>query len=144
MVPKPPKDYRFMKWNWPLIRKTCFWSLMSVLAGCTALVIGVIATMPKKYVFARTCRPKFVKNKRLLNIQFKNYHIIWRIFSYSICEEISRYQRAFIRKSTCKNESSVLGLTKGIFFSLIYVRLNFSLRCIYCFAHLVIHNVSTR
>ncbi|XP_025159299.1 neutral and basic amino acid transport protein rBAT isoform X3 [Harpegnathos saltator] len=48
MVPKPPKDYRFMKWNWPLIRKTCFWSLMSVLAGCTALVIGVIVTMPKK------------------------------------------------------------------------------------------------
>ncbi|XP_017797487.1 PREDICTED: neutral and basic amino acid transport protein rBAT-like isoform X2 [Habropoda laboriosa] len=48
MVPKPSKDYRFMKWNWPLIRKTCFWSLMSVLAGCTALVIGVIATMPRK------------------------------------------------------------------------------------------------
>lgn len=48
VVPKPPKDYRFMKWNWPLIRKTCFWSLMSVFAGCTALVIGVIATMPKK------------------------------------------------------------------------------------------------
>ncbi|XP_043682385.1 maltase A2-like isoform X1 [Vespula pensylvanica] len=48
VVPKSPKDYRFMKWNWPLIRKTCFWSLMSVLAGCTALVIGVLATMPKK------------------------------------------------------------------------------------------------
>ncbi|XP_031847124.1 maltase A2 isoform X2 [Nomia melanderi] len=48
VVPKPPKDYRFMKWNWPLIRKTCFWSLMSVLAGCMALVIGIIATMPKK------------------------------------------------------------------------------------------------
>ncbi|XP_076647136.1 maltase A2 isoform X1 [Halictus rubicundus] len=48
VVPKPPKDYRFMKWNWPLIRKTCFWSLMSVLAGCMALVIGVIVTMPKK------------------------------------------------------------------------------------------------
>lgn len=48
MVPKPSKDYRFMKWNWPLIRKTCFWSLMSVLAACVALVIGVIATMPKK------------------------------------------------------------------------------------------------
>ncbi|KZC10081.1 Neutral and basic amino acid transport protein rBAT [Dufourea novaeangliae] len=48
VVPKPPKDYRFMKWNWPLIRKTCFWSLMSVLAGCMALVVGVIATMPKK------------------------------------------------------------------------------------------------
>ncbi|XP_046141397.1 neutral and basic amino acid transport protein rBAT-like isoform X2 [Osmia bicornis bicornis] len=48
VVPKPSKDYRFMKWNWPLIRKTCFWSLMSVLAGCTALVIGVIATMPRK------------------------------------------------------------------------------------------------
>lgn len=50
MVPKPPKDYRFMKWNWPLIRKTCFWTLMSILAGCTALVIGVIATMARKYV----------------------------------------------------------------------------------------------
>lgn len=48
VVPKPPKDYRFMKWNWPLIRKTCFWSLMSVLAGCTALVISVLATMPKR------------------------------------------------------------------------------------------------
>ncbi|XP_078043339.1 maltase A2 isoform X1 [Augochlora pura] len=48
VVPKPPKDYHFMKWNWPLIRKTCFWSLMSVLAGCMALVIGVIVTMPKK------------------------------------------------------------------------------------------------
>ncbi|XP_017883359.1 maltase A2-like isoform X2 [Ceratina calcarata] len=48
MVPKPSKDYRFMKWNWPLIRKTCFWSLMSLFAGCVALVIGVIATMPKK------------------------------------------------------------------------------------------------
>ncbi|XP_029169025.1 maltase A2-like isoform X2 [Nylanderia fulva] len=48
MVPKPPKDYRFMKWNWSLIRKTCYWTLMSVLIGCTALVIGIIATMPKK------------------------------------------------------------------------------------------------
>lgn len=37
-----------MKWNWPLIRKTCYWSLMSILTGCAALVIGIIATMPKK------------------------------------------------------------------------------------------------
>ncbi|XP_011164277.1 maltase A2 isoform X2 [Solenopsis invicta] len=48
VVPKPPKDYRFMKWNWPLIRKTCYWSLMSILTGCAALVIGIIATMPTK------------------------------------------------------------------------------------------------
>ncbi|XP_015608416.1 neutral and basic amino acid transport protein rBAT isoform X2 [Cephus cinctus] len=48
VVPKTPKDYRFMSWNWPLIRKTCFWSFMSVLVGCAALVIGVIATMPKR------------------------------------------------------------------------------------------------
>ncbi|XP_026824629.1 maltase A2 isoform X2 [Ooceraea biroi] len=47
VVPKSPKDYHFMKWNWPLIRKTCYWSLMSILTGCTALVIGIIATMPK-------------------------------------------------------------------------------------------------
>ncbi|XP_050450026.1 neutral and basic amino acid transport protein rBAT-like isoform X2 [Cataglyphis hispanica] len=48
VVPKPPKDYRFMKWNWSLIRKTCYWTLMSVLIGCAALVVGIIATMPKK------------------------------------------------------------------------------------------------
>ncbi|XP_033207656.1 neutral and basic amino acid transport protein rBAT-like isoform X3 [Belonocnema kinseyi] len=48
VVPKPPKNYRFTNWNWPLIRKTCFWSMMSILAGCAALVIGVIITMPKK------------------------------------------------------------------------------------------------
>ncbi|XP_051175305.1 neutral and basic amino acid transport protein rBAT-like isoform X2 [Leptopilina boulardi] len=48
VVPKPPKNYIFTKWNWPLIRKTCFWSLMSILAGCAALVIGVIITMPKR------------------------------------------------------------------------------------------------
>ncbi|XP_070168495.1 alpha-amylase 3 isoform X2 [Polyergus mexicanus] len=48
VVPKPPKDYRFMKWNWSLIRKTCYWTLMSILIGCAALVVGIIATMPKK------------------------------------------------------------------------------------------------
>ncbi|XP_011260739.2 alpha-amylase 3 isoform X1 [Camponotus floridanus] len=48
VVPKPPKDYHFMKWNWSLIRKTCYWTLMSILIGCTALVVGIIATMPKK------------------------------------------------------------------------------------------------
>ncbi|XP_076749297.1 maltase A1 isoform X2 [Xylocopa sonorina] len=48
MVPKPSKDYCFTKWNWPFIRKICFWSLMSALVGCTALVVGVIATMPRK------------------------------------------------------------------------------------------------
>ncbi|XP_012254372.2 neutral and basic amino acid transport protein rBAT-like isoform X2 [Athalia rosae] len=47
-VQKSPKDYRFMAWNWPLIRKACFWSFMSFLAGCVALVVGVIATMPKR------------------------------------------------------------------------------------------------
>ncbi|KAM0735257.1 Alpha-amylase 3 [Formica fusca] len=48
VVPKPPKNYRFMKWNWSLIRKTCYWTLMSILIGCAALVVGIIATMPKK------------------------------------------------------------------------------------------------
>ncbi|XP_072760582.1 maltase A2 isoform X1 [Anoplolepis gracilipes] len=48
VVPKPPKDYRFMKWNWSLIRKTCYWTLMSILIGCAALVVGIIATMPKR------------------------------------------------------------------------------------------------
>ncbi|XP_011500070.1 PREDICTED: neutral and basic amino acid transport protein rBAT-like [Ceratosolen solmsi marchali] len=48
VVPKPPKNYNFMSWNWPIIRKTFFWSLMSIFAGCIALAIGVIATMPKR------------------------------------------------------------------------------------------------
>lgn len=47
-VHKSPTDYCFMAWNWPLIRKACFWSFMSFLAGCLALVVGIIATMPKK------------------------------------------------------------------------------------------------
>ncbi|XP_046591954.1 maltase A2 isoform X1 [Neodiprion lecontei] len=47
-VQKTPKDYRFMAWNWPLIRKVCFWSFMSFLVGCVALVIGIITTMPKR------------------------------------------------------------------------------------------------
>ena len=48
IVPKPPKNYSFMSWNWPIIRKTFFWSLMSIFAGCIAFAIGVIATMPQK------------------------------------------------------------------------------------------------
>ncbi|XP_058809476.1 neutral and basic amino acid transport protein rBAT-like [Phymastichus coffea] len=48
VVPKPPKNYSFMSWNWPVIRKTFFWTLMSIFAGCIALAIGVIATMPRK------------------------------------------------------------------------------------------------
>ncbi|KAJ8669834.1 hypothetical protein QAD02_001093 [Eretmocerus hayati] len=47
VVPKSPKNYSFMSWNWPVIRKTFFWSLMSLFAGCVALAIGVIVTMPK-------------------------------------------------------------------------------------------------
>ncbi|XP_043470087.1 maltase A2-like isoform X2 [Leptopilina heterotoma] len=48
VVPKPPKNYIFTKWNWPLIRKTCFWSMISIFIGCVALVIGVIITMPRR------------------------------------------------------------------------------------------------
>ncbi|XP_001604982.1 neutral and basic amino acid transport protein rBAT [Nasonia vitripennis] len=48
VVPKPPKNYGFMSWNWPVIRKVCFWSLMSLFTGCIAIAIGIIATMPKK------------------------------------------------------------------------------------------------
>ncbi|KAL7286491.1 hypothetical protein TKK_0019228 [Trichogramma kaykai] len=47
VVPKPPKNYAFTSWNWPIIRKTFFWSLMSIFAGSIAFAIGIIATMPK-------------------------------------------------------------------------------------------------
>ncbi|XP_043277023.1 maltase A2-like isoform X2 [Venturia canescens] len=48
MVPKPPKDYNFMRWNWPRIRKVSFWFMVFFLGLCTALAIRGIVIMPRR------------------------------------------------------------------------------------------------
>ncbi|XP_011309822.1 neutral and basic amino acid transport protein rBAT isoform X2 [Fopius arisanus] len=48
VVPKPPKDYSFTRWNWPRIRQACFWLMVCVLTLSTGLVIRGIVSMPKK------------------------------------------------------------------------------------------------
>ncbi|XP_015117548.1 neutral and basic amino acid transport protein rBAT isoform X2 [Diachasma alloeum] len=48
VVPKPPKDYSFTRWNWPRIRQACFWLMVCVLTLSTGLVIRGIVLMPKK------------------------------------------------------------------------------------------------
>ncbi|KAH1017545.1 neutral and basic amino acid transport protein rBAT-like [Dendroctonus ponderosae] len=48
----PTEDYFFMSWNWPFIRKVSLYLYLSGLIGMVALVIGLIATLPK------TCNPE--------------------------------------------------------------------------------------
>lgn len=45
---KTPPDIGFLTWNWPLIRKSCFWSVMSVMIACLCIVVGMIATVPRR------------------------------------------------------------------------------------------------
>ncbi|XP_050314627.1 uncharacterized protein LOC126749058 [Anthonomus grandis grandis] len=47
----PIDDYFFTSWNWPLIRKVSLYFYISALIGMVALVVGLIATLPK------TCNP---------------------------------------------------------------------------------------
>ncbi|CAH1122549.1 unnamed protein product [Ceutorhynchus assimilis] len=47
----PTEDYFFMSWNWPVIRKISLYIYISVLIGMVALVVSLIATLPK------TCNP---------------------------------------------------------------------------------------
>lgn len=45
---KTPPDIGFLTWNWPLIRKSCFWSVISVMVACLCIVVGMIATVPRR------------------------------------------------------------------------------------------------
>ncbi|KAL1498292.1 hypothetical protein ABEB36_009111 [Hypothenemus hampei] len=47
----PSEDYFFMSWNWPLIRKISLCLYLSALIGMLAVVVGLIAFLPK------TCNP---------------------------------------------------------------------------------------
>ncbi|XP_030753256.1 4F2 cell-surface antigen heavy chain-like [Sitophilus oryzae] len=42
-----PQDYFFVSWNWPLIRKISLYMFLSGLAAMVALVIAMIARLPK-------------------------------------------------------------------------------------------------
>lgn len=44
----PPENYFFMTWNWPLIRKISAWLFFSGMVALLALVIAMIAALPKK------------------------------------------------------------------------------------------------
>lgn len=43
----------FVSWNWPVIRRCTFVLFLSLIVGMTAMVITMIATLPK------TCNPRF-------------------------------------------------------------------------------------
>lgn len=43
-----PPDYCFLTWNWPLIRKFSFWTVMSTMVACFCVVVGTIATTPRR------------------------------------------------------------------------------------------------
>ncbi|KAG8263858.1 hypothetical protein J6590_021528 [Homalodisca vitripennis] len=47
-VRKNPKDFCFLAWNWPLIRKCCFWGMMSLTVACVCVIIGYITTLPTR------------------------------------------------------------------------------------------------
>lgn len=45
---KASREYVFLSWNWPLIRKWCFWSVMSATIACVCVIVGYIGTIPTK------------------------------------------------------------------------------------------------
>ncbi|CAG9863384.1 unnamed protein product [Phyllotreta striolata] len=44
----PPDNYFFMSWNWPIIRKISTWTFLSVIVAMVALIVYMIATLPRK------------------------------------------------------------------------------------------------
>ncbi|XP_067010110.2 amino acid transporter heavy chain SLC3A1 [Anabrus simplex] len=50
-VRKSTEDYCFLDWNWPIIRKVSFWSVVSLLLACMSVVITLVAKLPS------TCNP---------------------------------------------------------------------------------------
>ncbi|KAG8240356.1 hypothetical protein J437_LFUL000831 [Ladona fulva] len=51
-LPKSSDDMFFINWNWPVIRKTCFWGALSMLVGFFCIIVAMIVTMP------RDCKPQ--------------------------------------------------------------------------------------
>lgn len=41
-------DFSFISWNWPLIRKSCFWTIVSIMIACFCILIGMLATVPRR------------------------------------------------------------------------------------------------
>ncbi|XP_075235638.1 alpha-amylase 3-like isoform X2 [Lycorma delicatula] len=47
-IRKSQQDYYFVSWNWPLIRKFCFWGVMSMMVACICVVIAYVTTLPTR------------------------------------------------------------------------------------------------
>lgn len=47
-VQKPPENYFFMSWNWPVIRKLSLWIFLSGLVSMAGIVIAMISVLPRK------------------------------------------------------------------------------------------------
>jgi hypothetical protein len=41
-------EYFFSTWNWPIIRKSCSWIILSALIGMFCVAIAMVATLPKQ------------------------------------------------------------------------------------------------
>ncbi|XP_034944368.1 neutral and basic amino acid transport protein rBAT-like [Chelonus insularis] len=48
IMPKSPKDFAFTQWNWPKIRRICFWLMIGLLSLVTTFAIRGIVTMPRR------------------------------------------------------------------------------------------------
>ncbi|GLH01430.1 Uncharacterized protein GBIM_07586 [Gryllus bimaculatus] len=47
-VRKSTDDHCFLDWNWPLIRKISFWTVISLLMACMCVVVGMVAQLPSR------------------------------------------------------------------------------------------------
>ncbi|KAK6636181.1 hypothetical protein RUM43_009834 [Polyplax serrata] len=43
-----PVEYSFISWNWPLIRKSFFWSIISIMVACFCVLVGMLVTVPRR------------------------------------------------------------------------------------------------
>lgn len=48
---KAAQEYGFVTWNWSLIRRWCFWGVMSLTVACICIIVGYISTI------ANNCDP---------------------------------------------------------------------------------------
>ncbi|XP_014292515.1 alpha-glucosidase isoform X1 [Halyomorpha halys] len=45
---KQAQEYSFVSWNWAVIRRWCFWGVMSLVVACICIIIGYISTIPRR------------------------------------------------------------------------------------------------
>ncbi|KAL1139481.1 hypothetical protein AAG570_006465 [Ranatra chinensis] len=45
---KSTQEFGFTSWNWTIIRRWCFWGVMSITVACVCVIIGYITTIPTR------------------------------------------------------------------------------------------------